>query len=290
MREHRIEVGGRTLAVLESGADEGRAVFGLHGTPGARVQWPQHVEDARARGIRTVTYDRPGYGESDPAPGRSVADAAADIAAIADALGIDHFAVTGGSGGTPHALACGALLADRVVAVAALANVAPWEAEGLDWLAGMGQDNLDEMSAAEEGEEALRRYLEPARAAMLAAGTEELADTLRSLLGPPDLAILTGEIAEFLHEQVRVGLAPGIEGWLEDDFAFVRPWGFRPEDIRVPVQLWHGTQDQFVSAAHTRWLAARIPGVETRIHEDDAHLSIQFARIAEVHEWLLSHF
>ena len=133
MPEHRIDVGGRTVCVAEAGEPEGHAVFCLHGTPGSRLFWHEVVEDAGKRGIRLIAYDRPGYGGSDPDPGRVVADAADDIAAIADALGVERYAVYGGSGGGPHALA-NAVRPERVVAVAALASVAPWGADGLDWL------------------------------------------------------------------------------------------------------------------------------------------------------------
>jgi len=155
IREHRVPVNGRTLAVLEAGDESGRAVVAVHGTPGSGLLWRGLVEDAEARGMRLLAYDRPGYGRSDPHPGRTVADAAGDVAAMADALGFDRFAVEGGSGGGPHTLACAALLPDRVVAAASLAGVAPYPAEGLDWLDGMGQDNLDEFAATLAGPETL---------------------------------------------------------------------------------------------------------------------------------------
>ena len=289
MREHRVDVGGRTLCVAEAGDPEGRMVFSLHGTPGARLFWHEVVEDAEQRKIRLVAYDRPGYGGSDAAPGRTVADAADDIAAIADALGAERYAVYGGSGGGPHALA-NAVRPDRVVAVAALASVAPWGVEGLDWLDGMGQDNLDEFGAALEGEEALRRYLGEQRDAILGAGPEEVAETLESLLCPPDRACLTGELAVYFHDQIGEALRDGVDGWTDDDLVFVKPWGFQLEDISVPVQVWHGAQDQFVPVAHGRWLAERIPGAEDHIYAEDGHLTLQIARIGDVHAWLLRHF
>jgi pimeloyl-ACP methyl ester carboxylesterase len=288
--EHGISVDGRALGVVEAGDSSGRAVFVLHGTPGSRLLWRGLVEDAEGRGIRLVGYDRPGYGGSDPQPGRRVADAADDVAAIADSLGIDRLAVEGGSGGGPHALACAALLPDRVVATACLAGVAPYPAEGLDWLEGMGQDNLDEFAATLEGREPLERYLRDQADSMLAAQPEALADTLRSLLSPPDAAILTGEVAEFLHEATRVGIGERLDGWIDDDFVFLEPWGFELEDIRTPVQLWHGAQDRFVPLAHGEWLAERIPGVVAHLSEQDGHLTIQLERIGEVHAWLLEHF
>jgi pimeloyl-ACP methyl ester carboxylesterase len=289
MLEHRIDLDGRTLTVRDSGAADGRAVFALHGTPGAGVQWRGLVEDAESRGIRLIGYDRPGYGGSDSAPGRRVVDAARDIAAIADALGIERFAVEGGSGGGPHALAC-TQLTDRVVAVASLAGVAPWEAEGLDWLDGMGEDNLDEFGATLEGEGVLRRYLLEERDHMLASSPEAIAETMDSLLCAPDRECLTGEIAEFFHEQVRIALAGGVEGWLEDDFAFLEPWGFELDSIEIPVQVWHGTQDQFVPVAHGHWLAERIPGAESHIYDEDGHLTLQMNRIGAIHAWLLEQF
>lgn len=224
-----------------------------------------------------------------PRPGWTVVDAAHDVAAIADALGLERFAVEGGSGGGPHALAC-TQLPDRVVAVASLAGVAPWGAEGLDWLDGMGQDNLDEFGATLEGEDVLRRYLLGQRDDMLASNPQTIAETMESLLCPPDRACLTGELADFLYDQVHTGIEAGVEGWLEDDFAFLEPWGFELADIAIPVQVWHGAQDQFVPVAHGHWLAERIPGAEVHIDDEDGHLTLQINRIGDVHAWLLSHF
>jgi pimeloyl-ACP methyl ester carboxylesterase len=290
IREHRVPVNGRTLAVLEAGDESGRAVVAIHGTPGSGLPWRGLVEDVEARGIRLIAYDRPGYGGSDPHPGRTVADAAGDVAAIADALGIDRFAVEGGSGGGPHTLACAALLPDRVVAAASLAGVAPYPAEGLDWLDGMGQDNLDEFAAALAGRETLERFLRKQADAMLAANPEAIADALRSLLSPPDAAVLTGEYAEYLAEETRRAIGERLDGWIHDDFVFMNPWGFELDEIRVPVQLVHGAQDRFVPIAHGEWLAERIPGVEAHLSAEDGHLTIQLARIGDVHAWLLERF
>jgi pimeloyl-ACP methyl ester carboxylesterase len=289
-REHRVSVDGRTLAVADAGNESGPAVVVNHGTPGSRLLWRELIEDAEARGMRLIGYDRPGYGGSDPQPGRTAADAAGDVGAIADALGIEKLAVEGGSGGGPHALACAALLPDRVVAVASLAGVAPYPAEGLDWLDGMGQDNLDEFAATLAGREALERYLGKKVSEMLTAEPKAIAEALLSLLSPPDRAVLTGELAEYFHEATRVGVEEQLDGWIDDDFVFVNPWGYRLEDIRVPVQLWHGAHDRFVPIAHGRWLAERIPGVDAHLTEEDGHLTIQLRRIGEVHAWLLEHF
>ena len=285
-----MPVDGRTLAVLEAGDESGHAVVAVHGTPGSGLLWRGLVEDAEARGMRLLAYDRPGYGRSDPHPGRTVADAAGDVAAMADALGFDRFAVEGGSGGGPHTLACAALLPDRVVAAASLAGVAPYPAEGLDWLDGMGQDNLDEFAATLAGPETLERYLRTQADALLGAEPDAIAETLRSLLSPPDLAVLTGEFAEYLAESTRRAIGERLDGWIDDDFAFVNPWGFELDDIRVPLQLLHGAQDRFVPIAHGEWLAERIPGVDAHLSAGDGHLTIQLERIGDVHAWLLERF
>jgi pimeloyl-ACP methyl ester carboxylesterase len=290
IREHLVTVDGRKLAVLDAGDESGPAVIGSHGTPGSALIWRGVVDDAAARGMRVIGYDRPGYGKSDPHPGRRVADVAADVAAIADALGIGRFAVVGGSGGGPHTLACAALLPDRVVAAASLAGVAPYPAEGLDWLDGMGQDNVDEFGAALDGRETLEPFLEKQAEAMLSAEPETLVEALASLCSPPDVAVLTGEFAEYVLAATRRAIGGSLEGWIEDDFVFMEPWGFELDEISVPVQLWHGAQDRFVPVAHGHWLAERIPGVETHISEEDGHLSIQLGRIGDVNAWLLERF
>jgi pimeloyl-ACP methyl ester carboxylesterase len=283
-------VNGRRLAVLDAGAESGPAVFVSHGTPGSGLLWREAVEDAESRGMRLLGYDRPGYGRSDPHPGRRVADAGGDVVAIADALGIDRFAVEGGSGGGPHALACAALLPDRLVAAACLAGVAPYPAEGLDWLDGMGEDNVEEFSAVLAGRDELEAFVRAMTDGMLAAEPDALAETLRTLCSPVDVAVLTGEFAEYMRAAMRRGVGESIEGWIEDDFAFVSPWGFELGDIHVPVQLWHGAEDRFVPIAHGRWLAKRIPGVDAHLSDDDGHLTIQLGCIGDVHASLLERF
>lgn len=282
--------GGRTLHAVEDGDPDGMPVVVQPGTPGgAEPLYAPWVDDARSRGIRLIAYDRPGYGPSTPRPGRAVADAAADVAALADALGVDRFATWGVSGGGPHALACAALLPGRVTAAAALGSPAPYDAAGLDWFAGQAEDNVAEHRTAAAGAERLRRLLGPARSGMLAARPEQMRDGLGALLHPLDAELVEGAAAAYLLGSSQHGLAPGLDGWVDDDRAFVTPWGFDPASIRVPVLLMHGEHDGFIPVAHGRWLAARIPGVEARISGQDAHLTLSLRRIPEVHEWLSNH-
>ncbi|MGN6333460.1 MAG: alpha/beta fold hydrolase [Motilibacteraceae bacterium] len=277
---------GRMLRTYEAGDYDGLLVLVHHGTPCSGVLAPWWAQDAAEKGIRLVGYDRPGYAGSDRHPGRSVADVAADAAAIADALGAERFATWGVSGGGPHALACAALLPERVVAAATLASVAPYDADGLDWFAGMGQDNLDEFGAALQGEIPLREYLAPASAGLVAAPPGALADEMRSLLPPVDVAALTGPVGEFSQEWLVGGQRGGYEGWLDDDLAFARDWGFDLADIRVPVMLLQGRHDLMVPFAHGEWLAGRIPTAQPRLTDDDGHMTL-IADLAPVHAWLV---
>jgi pimeloyl-ACP methyl ester carboxylesterase len=278
---------GRTLRLSEAGDPAGFPVVVQHGTPSSRLLWSEHDDLAREQRLRLIGYDRPGYGGSTRAAGRNVADCAADVTAIADVLSFERYATWGISGGGPHALACAALGDERLVAVASLAAVAPYEAEGLDWLEGMGEENHEEFGKTVEGEPSLRPYLEGQGASELDA--EGLISMLRTLLGPEDLAVLTGAFAEYMLEWQRVGLEPGVDGWVDDDLAFAKPWGFEVSAINRPVLLLHGADDRFVPVSHGRWLAARIPGVEARINETDGHLTLLTRRMREVNEWLLSH-
>jgi pimeloyl-ACP methyl ester carboxylesterase len=290
-RDHTVDgPDGRVLSVREDGDPNGVPVIAHHGTPGSRLLYRRWVEDATERGIRLIAYDRPGYGGSDRDAGRSVADAAADVAAIADALGLDRILTQGRSGGGPHALACAALLGDRVAAAATLASVAPHDAEGLDFLAGMGEDNVLEFGAAIEGPEKLGPLLEAYAPHLLAADPGELAEGLKSLLSPPDVAVLNGGLAAELIAVTSEGIRSTREGWLDDDLAFVKPWGFDLASISVPVQLWQGRQDLMVPLGHGEWLAGHVPGADVRLSDDDGHLSIEHLRIGDVHGWLLERF
>lgn len=280
---------GRTLHIYDDGDPDANAVVLHHGTPGSGLGYPPDDELARERGLRPVRYDRAGYGGSTPNPGRSVVDVVADIEDVLDALEIERYVSLGGSGGCPHSFACGAR-SERCLAAAAIAAPTPYPAEGLDWTAGMGEQNIDEFGAALEGPEKLVPYLEHEAAEMRAAMPEQIKDVLASVLPPVDAAVLTGDRAEHVKRNTDWALAQGIEGWRDDDVAFTKPWGFDLDEIRVPTLLWQGVQDKMVPAAHARWLADRIPDVEAHISEEDGHLSIAVGRLGEICDWLAARF
>ncbi len=286
--EHRIRTAhGRRLQVLEVGVPDGRAVLVHSGTPNSRLIYEPAVRLAETQGIRMLCYDRPGYGGSDRDPGRSVASCAPDVQAIADALGIERLAVWGISGGGPHAIACAALLPDLVASVAVLASIAPWGADGLDYFEGMGRENVEVWELTLRDQAAGRARHEQHRVESLAATPETLYTTMETLLTPVDRAALTPALTEFFYEATQLGLAPGADGWWDDDVAFAAPWGFELEQIRTPVLLLHGRQDRFVPFTHGEWLARHIPGVEARLLDDDGHLTLIENHLAAVHEWLL---
>ncbi len=278
---------GRQIRINETGQPDGTPVIVHHGTPGSRILFPSWIEDARSRHIRLIGFDRAGYGGSPPRPGRVVAGAAADVAAIAQALGLERLAVWGVSGGGPHALACAALLPDLVAAAACLAGLAPYPADGLDWFAGMGEDNIAEFGAALAGRGAIEQFVEDAAPGTLSAEPGALVEAFRTLLGPADVAVLTEEVAHLLLIHLQAGIRGRRDGWVDDDLAFTLPWGFDISEIRIPLLLVAGRQDRFVPFSHAGWLATRIPHAETRFLPDDGHLTLSVNRIPEVHEWLL---
>ena len=278
MTETDLELSdGRTLHVydaLADGRDARLAVFWHHGTPNLGAP-PQPLFPAAARhGIRWVSHDRPGYGRSTPRPGRDVASAAADAASVADALGIERFAVMGHSGGSAFALACGALLPERVLGVVCVAGLAPFHADGLDWFAGMAAAGAAELRAAVRGRAALEEHL---------ASSEFDPGQFT----PADHAALAGPWS-WLGDVAGQALEGGLGGMVDDDLAYVAPWGFDPGQVRAPVLLLHGGQDRVAPSSHARWLASRIRSAQLWLRPDDGHVSVLQSAEAAL-GWLWEH-
>jgi pimeloyl-ACP methyl ester carboxylesterase len=265
---------GRDLEIEVTGPDDGPVLLFHHGTPGASRQFRGMADEVHARGHRLVTWSRAGYGASTRRPGRTVADEVDDALAVLDHLGVDDCVVAGWSGGGPHALACGALAADRVRGVLCIAGVAPYDAEGLVFLDGMGEENHDEFGAAVAGEGALRPYLDAQRPELLAITADQITEQMATLLPPVDRTSLTGEFGDFLAEEFRQAVSVSVDGWLDDDLAFTRPWGFELAAISVPTYVWQGSEDLMVPFAHGGWLAEHIPSVVAHLEPDEGHLSI----------------
>ena len=267
---------GRQLEALATGPADGLTVVLHNGTPSGLIAAPAIAAAAAERDLRLVLYARPGYEGSAPDPGRRVSGAAADLAAVLDGLGSGEFVTVGWSGGGPHALACAALLPGRCLAAASMAGVAPYDADGLDWVAGMGAENVEEFGAALAGEGALTRFLEPAARELAAMTAADVVAGLGNLVSAADQAAVTGEFADYLAAAFRAAVACGVAGWRDDDLAFVADWGFTMADVGAgaPVAVWQGDQDMMVPSSHGQWLAAHIPGARAHLLPGEGHLTL----------------
>jgi pimeloyl-ACP methyl ester carboxylesterase len=248
-----------------------------HGTPGNATRYESWFAAAEERGLRPVGYSRPGYATSTRHAGRTVASAVSDAVALLDHLGIAEFYSVGGSGGGPHSIACAALLPDRCRAAAALVTIAPWGAPGLDFLADMAQLNVDEFTATLAGEEALREYLAGFGEEVRHVQPGQMIAALGDALPEADKATATGPWAEHSAAGLRRALEHGFDGWVDDDLAFARAWGFDLASIRVPVHIWQGEHDRLVPWAHGQWLADHIPGARFTLAEGQGHFSLGVA-------------
>ncbi len=271
---------GRTLAYEVIGDPSDPVVVSIHGTPGSRLASHPAVD-----GVCVVSFDRPGYGGSSPQPGRTIASVSHDVAALADRLDVETFTVYGISGGGPHALACAALLPDRVTGVASLVGIAPASTMGREWTTGMTESNIAEFEAAYAGRDALADMLIPA-AQQVREDPEALADMLAEELPPPDLAALADPVIRAsLVGTIVEGLRVGADGWIDDDLAFVAPWGFDVSTITVPALIWHGEDDELVPVGHAYALHALMPHARLITVPNAGHLA-SFAHAAQVIGWL----
>jgi pimeloyl-ACP methyl ester carboxylesterase len=276
--EHQLTVrtgDGRSLDVLVTGAPDDLPVVFHHGTPGGVASYRPMVAAAAERGMRVVLYARPGYAGSTPKPDRRVADAAADVAAILDQLGAGEFVTAGWSGGGPHALACARLLTGRCLAAATLGGVAPYSARGLDWMAGMAEDNVREFRAALAGQRELTALLAPIAALLRDVTGDQLAAGFGDLASASDKEAMQGELSDWIAAMFRTGLQNGIAGWCDDDLAFTRDWGFAVPGA-TPVSVWQGDQDRMVPFAHGVWLAKALPAARTHLVPGVGHMNLPF--------------
>ena len=276
--EHVQLPDGRRLDVRVSGPAGGLPLLFHHGTPAAVTPIRALERAVHARGLRLVTTSRPGCGRSTRQPGRSVVHVVADTEALLAALGAERCLTMGWSGGGPHALACGARLG-AVAAVLVVAGAAPYGADGLDWMAGMGEQNIVEFSAAVRGEDQLRPYLGQLGELMRNIGPADIVASMESLLPDVDQEALTGEFAEDMAAGIRETLRRGVDGWLDDDLAFIKPWGFNLAEITVPTAIWQGSADLMVPFAHGQWLASRVQAASVHLEEGEGHLSIALGKI-----------
>lgn len=283
----RLEVGtpdGRTLDAYADGPEGAVALLFHNGTPSAGLLYAPFVEAASQRGLRMASFSRAGYGSSTRNPGRSVAEVCPDVGVVLDRLGAQRFYTLGWSGGGPHALASAALLPERVIGAATVGGLAPYDAESLDWMAGMGPENVAAFSAAVADDAALRTLAVAVASSFATVTADEVAARLGNLVAEVDRPAVTGQAAVWLADVFRESVRNGIWGWYDDELALVRPWGFDPRAIKVPVAVWQGAQDRMTPRAHGEWLASRIPGARAHLLPDHGHLSLgmdSFGRILD---------
>lgn len=267
--------GGRTVDVFLGGDAAGFPLVMHHGTPSDSTTFSDWHDACLDRGLRLICVSRPGYASSTRLAGRDVAQAARDTADVLDRLAQSTFLTAGWSGGGPHALACAALLPDRCVGAATLAGVGPYGEQDLDFLAGMGPENVDEFQAALGAEDALRAWMRENGEAFRHVTGEAIAQAFGGLVAPIDKAVLTtGGYAEQMAAVMRRALEHGFDGWVDDDRAFARPWGFDVGGIQLPVTVWQGDLDLMVPFAHGRWLAQHLPHATAQMVAGHGHISL----------------
>jgi pimeloyl-ACP methyl ester carboxylesterase len=279
---------GRHIAYAEWGVPDGYPVIVIHGTPGCRLGRHPDPDVVRQAKARLITVDRAGYGRSDRNPGRRVVDVVPDVRALADALGFDRFAIAGGSGGGPHALAVAALLPDRVTRAACIVGIAPYDALGADWTGGMDPLNVKEFSWAVEGEGRLVEELVREDAEMRKRVAADPSTVLGAFALPEsDRAILARhDIAQVIRDTTEEQTVNGVWGWVDDDLAFTRPWGFDPAKVRVPTAIWWGAEDVLVPPRHGQWLAATVPDAVVRVTTGGGHQMDPDTDFLVLHSWL----
>jgi pimeloyl-ACP methyl ester carboxylesterase len=278
---------GRDIEYLTAGPADGLPLVVHEGTPVGLVLSNSLATAAAERGLRLVQLARPGYEGSTPRPGRTVADVVPDAAAVLDALGAGSYVTIGFSGGGPHTLACAALARDRCLGAASVAGVAPYTAVGLDFLAGMGPENVEEFSLAVRGADALTPFLEREAKALRGITGDQIVTSLGGLISGADAAVLTGEFADGLARGLQGALRNGIAGWRDDDLAFTVDWDFPVADAAGRVTIWQGDQDMMVPFAHGQWLAANIPGARVHLQPGAGHLTMTVTAIGAILDDLL---
>ncbi|MSX18558.1 MAG: alpha/beta fold hydrolase [Actinobacteria bacterium] len=262
----------RFLEYFDNGISSTRAIIFHHGTPGHASTWASWLEPAASRGIRAISYSRAGYGISDRNEGRTVASNNEDIRALLDSFGITEFISIGWSGGGPHALATSKM--DGNNGVITLAGVGAYGVDDLDFLAGMGPENEEEFGEALKGESAISAWMDTNAGAFKNVTGDQIRESFGGLIGDADKGVLEGAFADELASTFRKGLAVSFDGWIDDDVAFVQPWGFELSAISVPALIWQGDQDLMVPHAHSYWLEKHISSAQLNFVPGHGHISL----------------
>ncbi len=261
---------GRGFEYLDNGKESKKAILFLHGTPGDATAWLKWLDEISE--VRAIATSRPGYGLSDRQFGRTVATDLANQSEVLDHFGIKSFVSIGWSGGGPHSL--NMTRDSRCVAAFTLAGVGEFGRSDLNFLEGMGPENHDEFGEAIKGEAAITDWMERNAPGFKNVTGADLIEAFGGLIGDADKRALTNEVAEANAATLRRALEKSFTGWIDDDLAFVRDFGFEISKIDKPVVLWQGDDDFMVPKAHSEWLAKHIPGSQLRFVPGHGHISL----------------
>lgn len=263
---------GRNLNLLVGAGDSQTAIVFHHGTPSCSFAWKRWIAHFERLGIKSIAYSRAGYYTSDRKAERSVVSVNNDIAEVLDHFSIDKFVAVGWSGGGPHALA--SALDPRCESVVVLAGVGMYGQSDLDFLAGMGEENIDEFGIALTGQTELNAWMETNGSAYRTITGEELRNSISSLFSNSDSAAMQQkEFSDDLAENFRHSLEKGFPGWIDDDIAFTKDWGFSLDQVKIPVAIFQGDEDLMVPGSHGRWLHKHLPNSTLRLLTGEGHLS-----------------
>ena len=263
---------GRHLELLVAGQPQSNAVIFHHGTPGATSTWEAWLSEVAAQEGFAIAYSRPGYGHSSRHEGRTVINNAADIDEVLKHFGITKIVSIGWSGGGPHCLADTTL--PQSVAAISIAGVGTFGASGLDFLEGMGEENHVEFTAATEGPAAIEAWMQENSPPIAVVTSDQIVEAFGGLIGEADKKALNEGAAEGTAKSYRQALVEGYYGWMDDDLAFVEPWGFDLASISKPVELWQGNDDFMVPHAHGYWLESKIPSAKLNFVPGEGHISL----------------
>lgn len=271
---------GRTLDLLDNHHKSDSAVLFHHGTPGNSTSWREWIDELSGGQMRAIAASRPGYGQSDRHQGRKVVDVVDDLSQVLDQFEVTKFVSVGWSGGGPHALAMS--LDKRCAGVITLAGVGQYGQPDLDFLSGMGPENIEEFGVSLKGEGPLREWMNANAVAMQHVTGAGLREAFGGLIGKADKEVLDGDFADEMAAGMRRALSHGFDGWIDDDLAFVQDWGFDLGAINIPVLLWQGDDDLMVPHSHSRWLASKIPTARLNFIPDNGHISLVVKHRAEI--------
>ncbi|MFM7013568.1 MAG: alpha/beta fold hydrolase [Actinomycetota bacterium] len=263
---------GRKLEILTTDVVGEAAIVFHHGTPGSIYTWETWIKKLNSLGLSGIAYSRPGYGRSERSQGRSVSSVGRDIDEVLTEFGVKRFVSIGHSGGGPHAL--GDSQNSKCLGVLTIAGVGPYGDDELNFLEGMAQENHDEFGAALEGVEALTAWMDKYASGMASVTGKDVIESFGGLISDADKAVLTDAYAEEAAKAMAYGLSVSYFGWFDDDLAFVKDWGFKLSDVKVPVELWQGDQDLMVPHAHAYFLEKHLPNVQLKFQPGEGHMSL----------------